>query len=116
MPDLHIVDRKQALPEPIADDGKPLTPERLRELLGDDIQPMFVAPEDGDNRKARPTGQIYTHAFDDRLPAEKFGASATAFRSPMRIVKPVEPDLSQLVRADRLADPPPQDTLPTCLS
>ena len=116
MPDLHIVDRKQPLPEPIADDGKPLTMERIRALMGDDVKPMFEASPDGDNRKAKPTGQVYTDAFDDRLEAERIGSSAEARRPAMRIVPPVEPDLSEIVRADRLALPQPEGTLPTCPS
>lgn len=94
MPDLHVVDRKQQLPEPIADDGKPLTLERIRALMGD-LQPMFEPSADGDNRNARPTGQVYTDVFDNRLEAERIGASAEAARPSMRVVPPVEAQLPE---------------------
>jgi hypothetical protein len=116
MPDLHVVDRKQPLPEPIADDGKPLTMERIRELMGNDVQPMFEPSPDGDNRKAKPTGQVYTKAFDDRLESERIGLSAEARRPAMRIIPPVEADLQHCVRADELALSPTAGTVTTCQS
>lgn len=116
LPDLHIVDRKQALPEPIADDGKPLTLERIRELMGDDVKPMFEPSPDGDNRNAKPTGQLYTGVFDTRLAAEPLGATAVARRPGTRIVPPVEADLTDCVRADRLALSPMEGTVAPCPS
>jgi hypothetical protein len=115
MPDLHVVDRKQPLPEPIADDGKPLTMERIRKLMGDDILPMFEPSPDGDNRKAKSTGQVYTQVFDNRLESERIGQSAEARRPPMRVVPPVEADLD-CVRADKLALRPAEDTVAPCQS
>lgn len=97
MPDLHVIDKQQVLPEPIADDGKPLTTERIRELMGDDVRPMFEPSPDGDNRNATPTHQVYTRVFDARLPAERIGSSAEAARpKAMRIVVPVEAQLPEL--------------------
>lgn len=116
MPDLHIVDRKQELPKPIADDGKPLTMERIRELMGDDVLPMFEPSVDGDNRNAKPTGQVYTGVFDNRLLAEPLGATAVARRPGTRVVPPVEADLSDCVRADSLALTPMEGTVSPCPS
>ncbi len=116
MPDLHVVDRKQPLPEPIADDGKPLTMERIRELMGDDVKPMYEPSPDGDNRKARPTMQVYTTAFDGRLSIERIGKSAEARRPAMRIVPPVEADLTDCVRADKLALSHAEGTVAPCPS
>jgi hypothetical protein len=115
MPDLHVIDRKQPLPEPIADDGKPLTRERIQELMGD-VRPMFEPSPDGDNRKAKPTNQIYTKVFDDRLSPERIGQSAESRRPAMRVVPPVEADLEDCVRADKLALSPEEGTVTPCQS
>lgn len=116
LPDLHIVDKKQELPKPIADDGKPLTAERIKELLGEDVKPMFEPSPDGDNRNAKSTGQVYTGVFDERLTAEPLGATAVSRRPGMRIVPPVEADLTDCVRADTLALTPMEGTVATCQS
>lgn len=116
MPDLHIVDRKQELPKPIADDGRPLTAERIRELMGEDVKPMFEPSPDGDNRKAKPTGQVYTGVFDDKLTSEPLGATAVSRRPGVRVVRPIEPDLRDCVSADRLALSPMEGTVTPCPS
>lgn len=116
MPDLHVVDRKQALPEPIADDGQPLTMARIQALMGEDVKPMFEPSSDGDNRNAKPTGQVYTQVFDARLTPERIGKSAEERRPPMRVVPPVEADLSDCVRADRLALSSLEGTVAPCQS
>lgn len=121
LPDLHIVDQRknykpQALPTPIADDGKPLTAERIRELMGEDVKPMFEPSPDGDNRNAKPTGQLYTGVFDQRLSAEPLGATAVARRPGTRVVPPVPVDLADCVRADGLALSPAEGTVAPCQS
>jgi hypothetical protein len=63
--------------------------ERIRELMGEDIQPMFIPSPDGDNSKATPTQQVYTQAFEERLGVERIGKSAEERRPPMRGVLPV---------------------------
>lgn len=92
MPDLYVVDRQSCIPEPVCDDGKPLTPERLAEIMKG-IKPMFEPSPDGDNSKAKPTGQIYTQAFEERIIPEPLGLSALKARpTRIRIFKPVPVD------------------------
>jgi hypothetical protein len=94
LPDLYIVDRKSHIPDPIAEDGKPLTPERFAELMKG-LKPMFIPSPDGDNSKAEPTGEVYTEAFDLKIEPEELGKSAVENRpKQIRIFKPVEADLS----------------------
>jgi hypothetical protein len=97
LPDLYVIDRNAVIPEPIADDGKPLTPERVKELFGDTIRPMFEPSPDGDNSKAKPTGETYSGKFDSKINEEALGESAVRARpTGIRVYRPIEATLPTL--------------------
>lgn len=81
-PDVHIADRfDETQPLVLGEDGKPLTPERVRQLMKEaGVKPMF--DQDG-----KPTGEVYTDKFDT-IESERIGESAERGRHPVRVVKP----------------------------
>lgn len=74
-PDLYVCDKTYVVPEPLAEDGAPMTMERRRQLMHGK-KPMYQAPEDGDNSKAKPTLEVYTFQFDNDITPEELGTSA----------------------------------------
>lgn len=88
-PQLYVIDRKSPIPAPIADDGQPLTEERIRELMRD-IPPMYV-PDPESPTGYRCSGVDYRQAFQDRIQPEPLGRSSIAYRPKyVRYVHPVE--------------------------
>lgn len=94
-PQLYVIQRDSPIPEPILDDGKPLTHERLKELMRG-IRPMFTTVMRDGEPVIEPTNECYVHAFDDRIDPEPFGASAVAYRPKHpRYFHPIEIELEK---------------------
>lgn len=85
--DLYVCDKNYTVPPPLAEDGKPLTMERRKELMAGKT-PMFEPPLDGDNSKAKPTCTTYTFKFDDSITSESLGESAIKNRPKVIKVYP----------------------------
>lgn len=92
LPDLYIIERDSKAPAVVGEDGLPMTPERFAEMMKG-VKPMFEPSPDGDNRKAKPTGQQYVDTFNDKIEQEVLGKTAVESRpKAMRIFKPREVD------------------------
>ena len=92
LPDLYIIERDSAPPAVVGEDGLPMTPERFAEMMKG-VKPMFEPSPDGDNTKAKPTGQRYVDTFDDRIEQEVLGKTAVDARPKgLRIFKPRQVD------------------------
>jgi hypothetical protein len=88
-PDVYIADRtKEYIPTILAEDGKPLTLERRKEL-------MAGKPTQFIDNKLSETD--YTALFDKDIEPERIGKSAEKARPPIRIVKAKELDISEIL-------------------
>jgi hypothetical protein len=88
LPDIYLCDKNYVVPEPLAEDGKPMTPERRKTLMVGKT-PMFTPSPDGDNSKAKPNLTSYVVMFDDDITPETLGTSAVNNRPKViRVIPP----------------------------
>ncbi len=100
MADLHIIDKNQPIPEPIADDGQALTFERRQELMKGKKTFFELVADQCEQWRAKLSGETYNDKFTEIEP-ERIGKSAEEARPKMmKFVPPKEAVLENETNTD----------------